>query len=538
MRKFLSILLAFAIAIMPSSMATAIETGEDSVPVMYTSSGEEKVYANATVEDEFAENRVMVVLSNDASLDFHTYAATDFSEIGCAGIQDLSQASGRKIQAKVEAVQSAVLTRSVDMNTLDTSGIDTYNQVLCIELEEGGKENVLAAIDELMARDDVVYAGPDYMVTLCATEPHDTYYGHQDNWALEVIDLREAWDITTGSANVVVGVIDSGIDATHPDLAGRVNVAASYDFISGTSGVSIDPHGHGTHVAGIIGAIGDNMEGITGVCWNVTLVSIRVLNANNEGYTSIFADAIEYATEQNIDIINFSIGTTYNDAALKEAIENFPGLFVCAAGNSNKNCDEYEYFPAKYDTENLITVGSSTKDDEKAEISNYGLTTVDIFAPGDGILGCYPTTKCTDGTHDTRYTIHYADGYHVLSGTSMAAPYVTGVAALMLSIHPQLTPSELKEVIINTAEDMDAFRGICVSGGRLNADLALQALRDGPAHNYSFVSFNYQKHTVICDCGYFYLELHAWNAMHTVCLVCGYKSIGSSVLDALIPDDE
>ena len=537
MRKFVAIVLLITLVTGLCGAVTAIETDENAARVMYTSGGEEKVYCNATIEDDFAENRVMVVLSNEASLKFDTYGADDFSGINCAAVCDMSQASGAKIQAKVAEVKEAAVSRSISLETVDVSGIDTYNQVLCLELEENGKDNVLAVIDELMQRDDVIYAGPDYAITLCTTTPDDGYYDHEDNWAPDVINLPEAWDITTGSSNVVVGVIDSGIDATHPELSNCVDVYSSYDYVTGTGGQSIDPNGHGTHIAGIIAAT-HNSYGIAGVCPDVTLVSFRVFNENGVGYSSSVACAIDDAESMGIPILTMSAGwgTKHGEMfgilyayALENKISDYDGLFVCAAGNDNLNLDSVvniEY-PAEYVLDNLISVGASTINDCKDDNSNYGSSTVDIFAPGSDILSCFPRTLCLAGNcTDSDTEICVATGYHSLSGTSMAAPYVTGVAALLLSIHPELTPEEIKEVILDTADPVLSLSDYCVCGGRLNAYDALSFRR---IHNFSVTRYTVWQHKYSCSCGYSYYETHSWNALKTKCMTCGYDVSGSVV---------
>ena len=205
-----------------------------------------------------------------------------------------------------------------------------------------------------------------------------------------------------------------------------------------------DLSGHGTHVAGIIGAQGNNEIGISGVAWNIRLVSLRVFDSNGYGYLSDVKRAIDFATNENIPILNYSGGSSSDHNGCKKAIENYPGLFVCAAGNDNQDNDSHGYFPGNYNFDNLISVGAiningnrptslqwQVDENGKPQGSNYGATTVDIFAPGDTIVSTVPTSV-------------YSKGYVRYEGTSMATPHVTGVAALMLSINPNLTPQQIK----------------------------------------------------------------------------------------------
>ena len=517
MKKCFCVILVLVMGFLGSGVASAMEVNEYSSPVMYTTSGEMKVYSNATVKDEFSGNRVMVVMSNDASLDFNAYAPSDFSEVSCTNVRDLTQASGAKIKAKLDAVSAAVMAQNTDLSELDTSGIDAFNQVLCVEIDNCGKENVLAAIEMLMQRDDVLYAGPDYVLTLCSETPDDTYY--EEQWAHETIDLLDAWEVTTGSDAVMVGVIDSGIEATHPDLVGRVNVSISYDFVTDTEGSSIDGYGHGTSMAGNIGAVVNNELGISGICWNVTLVSLRVFDNYGYGNSSKVVEAIEYADSVGIPILNLS-ARWYSDwgsydYALETVIEQYEGLLVCSAGNENENNDYAYVYPANYSLPNLITVGASTENDRKHQDSNYGRTTVDIFAPGENIYAIY-----TEGEYAYRHK------------TYIATTHVTGVAALLLSQYPDMSPSQIKITLMNHAEVVldengdSVFVDLCTSGGRLNAGNVFEHTISAQASNSLYA------HNCTCNvCGYIVrTEPHTWVSTpeYFRCLVCGKVSTAAA----------
>ena len=331
---------------------------------------------------------------------------------------------------------------------------------------------MLKTIAELEKLDNVVYAGPDYVLTVESTTPNDPEYTNAGGrWGIEKIQLPEAWDITTGSSTVYVAVIDTGIDGDHPDFQGRINSWRCRDFTSGEEDIPvgvIDDEGHGTMMAGIIGASGDNGIGITGACWNVKLVSLKVMDSQGNCYSSIAMMAIDYANLQGFPIINFSIGwydddnnendnefSNYHqqyDYALGTVIGSYSGLFVCSAGNANFDNDEIDHAPSNYCLNNMIVVGASTSSDEKWYKSNYGKQKVDLFAPGDDILSTSST-----------------GGYALGDGTSIAAAYVSGVAALLLSMNPSLTTAELKEAILSSVDTISGLSERCVTGGRLNA---------------------------------------------------------------------
>ncbi len=467
--KLLCILLAIVLIIGLSGSGFAITIGEATEATIGTDKDvpEEKIFSTATLDDDFADDRVMVVLTNAASLKLKAYKSSDFSEIQCTSVNDLSTAAAARVEAKLNGKSVAAVHElepdAVVFSDFYEVNTDTYNQILCLTLPTKSKQGVLDAIKILSQRDDVKYAGPDYAMTIASTTPNDTYYSSQ--WALPKIKMPQAWDIHTGRSGVLVGVLDTGIESTHSDFARNVNTALSRSYVGTTA--TQNPNGHGTHVAGIIGAKGNNSTGIAGVVWNVKLVSLQVFNSAGIGYSSYLASAVNYAQSKAIPILNFSGGwptsSEYYNVNLEETLENYSGLFVCAAGNESSNIDGIlAYHPAEINLPNVITVGASTQSDTKCAFSNYGATTVDIFAPGEDIYSTY-----TMGTHT------------YMSGTSMAAPHVTGVAALMLSECSGLTASAIRSKIISNDDNVNSLSGYCVSGGRLNAYKALSN-----AHSY------------------------------------------------------
>ena len=516
-RKLICILLSVVLILGLSGSAFAVVFESISIGTVDTVEGivEPKVYSTATLEDDFADNRVVVVLNNAASLKLKTYTAADFPEIQCKSVEDLSTASAARVSAKLRGENVAEVfgakSESVVFSDFYEVNVQEYNQILCLTLPTAGKQNVLAAIKLLMQRDDVKYAGPDYVIYKASTIPDDTYY--EDQWGHEKIKLPQAWDIETGKSRVVVGVLDTGIQASHPDLSGQISVGLSRECMGGIamqiSNVG-DPDGHGTAVAGIIGAIGDNGVGVAGVAWNIRMASLKVLDERGDGYSSAALAAINYASSAGIPILNMSIGwqrlnTDTYDVALEECIEDFPGLIVCSAGNDSLNMDTDNYYdgcPAEYDAPNLICVGAYTENDTRYYTSNTGSVSVDLFAPGKKIYTTYPTSGY----------------YSSFAETSAAAPHVTGVAALLLSECSTISVAQMKSVILGTVDRVSALSGLCVTGGRLNAYKALQNVH---SHTYTH---NATRHTGVCNCGHTVIGSHTYNIIGSryVCSVCGY----------------
>lgn len=484
MKKLFTLLLACVLlcSLIPASHVMADDhiTDMEEIPVDET-----------TMESDFADDSIMVVLNNEASLSMEDYDALDFAEIGCSSVTDLTSTTTALVRAELTGADTASVLNIEPGTTVSDDFFEvepeTFNKVLCLNLKDPGKENVLAAIKLLSKRVDVIYAGPDYIMTLDATTPNDSYYSQQ--WAAPKIKLPEAWDISRGSASVMVGVIDTGIDASHPDLQGRVDSELSRvitkTYITKPYSVT-DYNGHGTHVAGIIGAIGHNNAGICGTAWSIKLVSLQTFDSSQEGLSSSVATAIDYAKSVGIPILNLSASwsTAKNnihqyDQALETVIKNYPGLFVCSAGNDSKNNDTQNAYPANYHLSNLISVGASTRTDTIATFSNTGKKNVDIFAPGVDILSCYPMYLCNNGHPVIDSSKHNATGYHRMDGTSMAAPYVAGVAALIRAKYPNATATSIKQCIMSSVDivynsnGVNVFGDSCVSGGRLNAYKAI-----------------------------------------------------------------
>lgn len=392
--------------------------------------------------------------------------------------------------------------------------LSTFNRILKITLKNNSKIEVLNAIEKLNDVDFVASAEPCGLVELdlLATEvtnriTNDPYSYIQ--WAISNINLDDVWNVhTKGSSEVLVGIIDTGIDINNVDLASKVSQSLSESFDDDDDDPFNDERGHGTAVAGIIGAEHDNNYCIAGVCDEVTLVSLKIPSGRNS-YASILAEAIGYASASNIDILNISWGSE-KSRTLKESIENFPGLVICAAGNDGEelidDSNDYYAYPAKYTKvlDNVISVGSLNSSNQKSVISeapsNYSsFGYVDIFAPGEIIY----TTATTNPIGNV-----YNNTVAVWSGTSMAVPYVTGVIALIKAYHPGLLTSEIKDYLYLGSETIDSTTTICVDNKRLDAFGAINMI-GAPIYTYDYINADY--HRVTCQqCEISFLESHNW----------------------------
>ena len=336
----------------------------------------------------------------------------------------------------------------------------------------------------------------DGAVFSMATTPNDPRFTSGDLWGLHNtgqaggtadadIDAPEAWDISTGSSAVVVAVIDTGTQIDHPDLKdniwtnpgetpgdgidndgnGFIDDVNGWDFVNNDASVYDGPDDdHGTHCAGTIAGRGNNGTGVVGVSWNAKIMPLKFLGPGG-GLTSDGIAAVNYATMMklrgvNIPITNNSWGGGGASAALKTAIEEGGSagiLFVAAAGNSGSNNDSKPAFPASYDSACIVAVAATDRRDTLAGFSNFGLTSVDLGAPGVSIVSTVPA-----GTYASQ------------NGTSMAAPHVSGVAALAVSVDPTLTVTQLKDALLASVDKVPSLAGKTVTGGRLNAAKTLE----------------------------------------------------------------
>ncbi len=293
------------------------------------------------------------------------------------------------------------------------------------------------------------------------------------------ISAEEAWGITTGSSDIVVAVIDSGVDYTHQDLAdniwtnakeipangidddgnGYLDDVHGWNF-QGANNSPVDENGHGTHCAGIIGAVGDNNLGCTGVNWHVKIMPLKFMDSTGNGYISDAISAILYANKMGADVISCSWSGGENSQALQNAIAASSAVVVCAAGNGGADDDTTAVYPATFSSPNLITVAASDSNDNLASFSNYGLKTVQIAAPGVEIVSTYPGNR-----------------YAYMSGTSMATPYVAGAAALLKAAKSSLTNTQIRDDLISSVDQNTNLSGKISTGGRLDVYQALTGER-------------------------------------------------------------
>jgi thermitase len=330
----------------------------------------------------------------------------------------------------------------------------------------------------LERRREVRWVEPDYILRASET-PNDPDLLRQ--YALGEgagsISAREAWNTRTSCAKVAT--LDSGAEYSHPDLKANIwhnpheikgnNKDDDHnDYVDDYYGVNIpkgrdsatDDDGHGTHVAGIIGGRTNNATGIAGTCWTIRIVPIRFMDSRGRGSTSDAIAGLQYAIRSGAKIINCSFGAPTASRSLHDAVQAVKAkgiLLVVAAGNDGQDLSKDPSYPAAYGFDNIISVAATTSDDALASFSNFDSKMVDLAAPGDGILSTYPT-----------------DRYKMLSGTSMAAPFVTAAAAMLRAKDPGASYRTIRSKLLSSVDRIPALDGKVASGGRLDLDRALK----------------------------------------------------------------
>jgi thermitase len=349
-----------------------------------------------------------------------------------------------------------------------------------LKLPEG--LSVEEALKRYQQMPEVALAQPNYVYHAAKT-PNDPYYTSGYLWHLSKIKAPAAWDVTTGSRNIVVAVCDTGVDYTHEDI--RDNMSdVGWDFVNNDDDPYDDDYqtpNHGTHVAGIIGALGGNVIGVSGVCWRVKIMAVKALGPDTTphgdygyqpwGTEQQLADAIEYAVSHGADIINLSMEADEAGQVLSDAVrdaQNAGVLLVCAAGNSGRDSDEEPTYPGCLSYDNIVNVACSTQGDALTYYSNYGTGSVDLAAPGSSIL-----------------SLEAGNSYQYMGGTSMSAAVVSGAAALLLAANSHLDYRELKDCLVNHCEPIQDLDQLVASGGRLDLEAAMEAAASIEPHSAS-----------------------------------------------------
>lgn len=403
----------------------------------------------------------------------------------------------------------------IDVNKVESLASYTTNDytesskssivIVKLTLNSQDEQDVLNAVEQLSNNPNVSAVQPNYIINVEETIPNDEFY--EDLWSMDNIDAYDAWDRFTGDKGIVVGIIDTGIDYTHPDLVDNLwnnpNAAEGTDvhgwnFAENNADI-MDYNGHGTHVAGIIGAAGNNLVGVTGVNWNISLASLKVFKKSGFNGVDKIIQAIDYADNHDIKILNCSVGWSNednNNSILRDFIDSYEGLFICSAGNDKIDNDhsEKKHYPSEFSktTENIISVGATNELDE-CEYS-YGTESVQLGAPGVGIWSTasryydnkvFPTEQqiYKYGSDNSRYAM--------MSGSSMAAPLVTGAVALIMGYKPELTPIEVKNIILQNVDKIPQLEDKFVTGGKLNIKNIFDTIGSGNIHaSIHEVSYN------------------------------------------------
>jgi thermitase len=365
---------------------------------------------------------------------------------------------GQHVLVRFEA-NTTLATRDVTIARMGGQLVTWIPQINVAEIRLLPQDGmvVASALSE-MESEAVTFVEAD--LTVRATyEPNDPDFSDMTmRYGLDHVQALDAWDVITGSEEIVIAVVDSGIKVDHPEFVGRL--VPGYDFIDDDTQPD-DGSGHGTHVAGVIAAALDNGQGVAGVCPACRLMPVKVLNASNLGSWSQLAAGIIFAVDNGARVLNLSLGSSVSSETVSAAIEyavDHGVLIIAAAGNFGS---DRPFYPAAL--EGVVAVGATTMSGERWAKSDYG-SYIDLTAPGDIIYSTF---------HDLN---NIYQGYTYMTGTSMAAPFVSGVAGLLMSVKPSLTASQVTEAMLVGADDLGPTGWDAEFGyGRVNAMNALTA---------------------------------------------------------------
>lgn len=382
------------------------------------------------------------------------------------------------------------------LNAADADEIQALGGIPGLFRLHSRTRNAAALVRLLSMFADVEYAEPNYIVEASDLTPND--FANFNLWGMTRISAPAAWGGGwTNSADSVVAVVDTGIDYGHPDLSANVwSSPAAFSVLIGQTPITcpagshgfnaitntcnpMDDNGHGSHVSGTIGAVGDNGMGVAGIGWTASIMGLKFLNANGSGTTANAINAIEFAIQAaanagaNVRVLSNSWGGGgYSQALLAEIDKANTSnmLFVAAAGNNGRNNDSKPSYPASYNAPNVVAVAATDSNDQLASWSNYGAASVHLGAPGVGIWSTIPNLAVSRSSQ----CVAGAGCYDIYSGTSMAAPHVSGAAALVLSQCALGTAADMKANLLSTVDQVASLVGKVSSGGRLNLNNAIQ----------------------------------------------------------------
>jgi Subtilisin-like serine proteases len=412
------------------------------------------VQASTTSSNHSNATTKTTIIAKDRKSGTLVYKKQGLYYYGVSGAQKIinqGQIEPRELIVKFKNHPEISVNRKQPFTVQSMAKLDPRLGLTLIKLSKD--KNYFKTMQELRSSPNVEYVEPNYVVK-AQSVPNDPYYGLQ--WGTQMIKAESAWDKLNlvSRAKVTVAVLDTGVNSSHEDL--KDSIVSGYDFADDKQDTN-DLVGHGTHVAGIVAAQTDNGIGITGIAKNCKIMPVKVLDDDGNGSDANIIEGIKYATDHGAQVINMSLGGPGESDALQDAINyaTSHGVnVVVAAGNENGAID------TPGNCKGVITVGAIDRDGERASYSNFG-TKLDVVAPGTDILSTY-----IGGTGPS--------GYTYFSGTSMAAPFVSGVVALIKSVNPNITPAAVTDIIHQSATHLDVSGFDKYHGyGLVNADKAV-----------------------------------------------------------------